>query len=282
MTGLRDSGQRIQAAREHFGKELVILGHHYQRDEVIQLRGFPRRFAQAGARCRRLPGREVHHLLRRAFHGGDGGHPGRARARRCFSRNRRRFARSRKKPTAPGGGCLGAARGPDGCGTRGDADHLCEFRSRPQGFLRRAWRAVCTSSNARAVLNGLCAPRRSAFFFPDQHLGAEHGHAASGSPRSGCRCGIRACRWAGRPLRNGCGGDRPLEGLVLCAPAIPAGAGPRVAGARARHAGRGCIWSARGKWWTLRTRPDRRRTSSGWWKRPRPAHGGRWAPRATW
>jgi len=61
--------RRVVVARARLGKRLVILGHHYQREEVIQfadmrgglLRSFPFR--------RRTPRRRVRRVLRGAFHG---------------------------------------------------------------------------------------------------------------------------------------------------------------------------------------------------------------------
>ncbi|MDA8354339.1 MAG: quinolinate synthase NadA [Firmicutes bacterium] len=36
----RELGQRIQQAKERLGRDLVIMGHHYQRDDVIQFADF--------------------------------------------------------------------------------------------------------------------------------------------------------------------------------------------------------------------------------------------------
>ena len=60
---------RITAAREALGRECVILGHHYQRDEVIRFadfRGDSYKLSQEAARA----GGNIHRLLRRAFYGG--------------------------------------------------------------------------------------------------------------------------------------------------------------------------------------------------------------------
>ena len=79
------------------GRKLLILGHHYQQDEVIahsrsaggQLSAQP-----DGGREPRLP---VHRVLRRAFHGGDGGHPGQPAGE--AGRARRRAGHGRCCPT---------------------------------------------------------------------------------------------------------------------------------------------------------------------------------------
>ena len=60
--------ERIRAAREILGREVVILGHHYQRDEVVRFadfRGDSYKLSKEAA-CRR----QLHCLLRRAFYGG--------------------------------------------------------------------------------------------------------------------------------------------------------------------------------------------------------------------
>jgi len=67
---------RIEAVRKELGPKLVILGHHYQQDEVIEhsdLRGDSYQLSQMAAGSRDLPRDRV---LRRAFHGRDGGHSG--------------------------------------------------------------------------------------------------------------------------------------------------------------------------------------------------------------
>ena len=60
--------QRIREAKDVLGKECVILGHHYQRDEVIRFadyRGDSYRLSQVAAQARRT----LYRLLRRSFHG---------------------------------------------------------------------------------------------------------------------------------------------------------------------------------------------------------------------
>ncbi len=68
---------RIAAAREKLGADAIILGHHYQRDEVIRFADFTGDSYKL-SQGRGGDGREVHGLLRRAFYGGDGGHTGAA------------------------------------------------------------------------------------------------------------------------------------------------------------------------------------------------------------
>jgi quinolinate synthase len=73
--GLSDAEMdaRIAAAREKLGNRLVILGHHYQRDEVIKFADYTgdsfKLAVQARPADRQPSGRRLHRLLRRALHG---------------------------------------------------------------------------------------------------------------------------------------------------------------------------------------------------------------------
>ena len=75
----------IGAAKAALGDRVLILGHHYQRDEVMALGRRPGRLLRAVADRRRASGRRVHRLLRRALHGRVGRHPDRGRTSRCSS-----------------------------------------------------------------------------------------------------------------------------------------------------------------------------------------------------
>jgi quinolinate synthase len=59
---------RIAEARAKLGATTILLGHHYQRDEVIRFADFHRRQLQA-LQNRRRNRRQVHCFLRRALHG---------------------------------------------------------------------------------------------------------------------------------------------------------------------------------------------------------------------
>ena len=73
---------RARAAKDALGDRVFVLGHHYQRDEVIEfadVTGDSFKLARDAA----APARGgVHRLLRRALHGRVGRHPHRRRSRR--------------------------------------------------------------------------------------------------------------------------------------------------------------------------------------------------------
>jgi quinolinate synthase len=163
-------GERIRAVKEHLGDSLLILGHHYQQDEVIRyadLRGDSYKLSQlaAGSRsCRAIVFCGVHFMAETAD---------------ILSRDEV------------------AVYLPDlsaGCSMADMADlesveaaweDLSEFIDTDdvmpvtyinsaadlKAFCGRHGGIVCTSSNARAVLEWSFARRRRVLFFPDQHLG---------------------------------------------------------------------------------------------------------------
>jgi quinolinate synthase len=58
---------RIAAAREKLGATTILLGHHYQRDEVIRFADFTGdSYKLSNCRGDRRP---LHRVLRRSFHG---------------------------------------------------------------------------------------------------------------------------------------------------------------------------------------------------------------------
>ncbi len=69
-----------------------------------------------------------------------------------------------------------------------------------KGFVGRHGGIVCTSSNARTVLEWAFARGRRVLFFPDQHLGRNTAKAM-GVPSNRCRCGTRGSRSAARRPR---------------------------------------------------------------------------------
>ena len=165
-----DLAERIRAIKRDLGDELLILGHHYQQDEVIafaDLRGDSFKLAQMAAEsteCRSIAFCGVHFM-----------------------------AETADVLTGPDVNVIL----PDlaaGCSMADMADldaveaawsDLSEVidvddvmpvtyinsAADLKAFCGRQGGIVCTSSNARAVLDWAFARRRRVLFFPDQHLG---------------------------------------------------------------------------------------------------------------
>lgn len=171
---------RIQAVRDQLGSRLLILGHHYQQDEVIalsDLRGDSYQLSQMAASssdCRQIVFCGVHFMAETADI----------------------LANRPEKLTERGGERIPVIL-PDmaaGCSMADMAgieqvdaawDELGEFidtndltpvtyinsAASLKAFCGRHGGIVCTSSNARAVLDWSFRRTSRVFFFPDQHLG---------------------------------------------------------------------------------------------------------------
>ena len=172
--------ERINAVRAAMGPRLLILGHHYQQDEVIalsDLRGDSYRLSRLAADnkdCRAIAFCGVHFMAETAE----------------ILANRPARVRER-------GGERVTVVLPDmeaGCSLADMAEidqvedcwrQLAELidvedltpvtyvnsTADLKAFCGRHGGIVCTSANARAVLDWAFARRRRALFFPDQHLG---------------------------------------------------------------------------------------------------------------
>ncbi len=171
---------RIQAVRKHFGPQLVILGHHYQQDEVIALsdwRGDSYGLSQHAADssdCRYIVFCGVHFMAETAD-----------------------ILANRPEKLAERGGTRIPVILPDlaaGCSMADMAaihqikdawDQLGEVidtsditpvtyinsAASLKAFVGRHGGIVCTSSNAKAALEWAFARTSRVMFFPDQHLG---------------------------------------------------------------------------------------------------------------
>ena len=185
---------RIAAAKAKLGRRLVILGHHYQRDEVIKFADYTGDSYKLAHHVAAASRRRVHRLLRRPLHG---------RERRCAERRSSAGDSSR-----PRGRLLDVRHG----GARAARDVLAancedirEASTRAQAGRVEAGRAggatrarqgsavipvtyinsaaaikafcgerggvVCTSSNAAATLKWAWERGEKVLFLPDQHLG---------------------------------------------------------------------------------------------------------------
>jgi len=166
---------RIRAAKEQLGDQLIILGHHYQRDEVFQFADFSgdslklsRQAADSGVKFIVFCG--VHFMAEVAdiLSGPDqvailpdltagcsmADMANLAKVERCW----RELSE-----------VLEADESITPVTYINSAANLKAFCGRHGGI-------VCTSSNARHVLDWSFAQREKVLFFPDQHLGRNTGH----------------------------------------------------------------------------------------------------------
>ena len=167
--------RRILAAREKLGERLVILGHHYQADDVIrhaQFTGDSFRLAQFGAAQK-----DAEFLVFCGVH--------------FMAESADILAAAHQTVILPdmGAGCSMA--------DMADVDDVEEAweslhavgvaklipvtymnsTAAIKAFCGRHGGIVCTSSNAREVLNWAFERGERVFFLPDQHLGRNTGHA---------------------------------------------------------------------------------------------------------
>ncbi len=170
----RELKERIRLVKERFSESLLILGHHYQQDEVIQfadLRGDSFKLSQLAAQsgaCRWIVFCGVHFMAETADI----------------------LSRDEVEVYLPdmAAGCsmadmadiAGVEAAWDDLGEIIDTDDLMPVTyvnssADVKAFCGRRGGVVCTSSNARAVLEWSLAQRRRVFFFPDQHLGRNTG-----------------------------------------------------------------------------------------------------------
>jgi quinolinate synthase len=165
-----DLEQRIRLVKEGLGDSLLILGHHYQQDEVIKfadLRGDSFKLSQLAARsqtCRFIVFCGVHFMAETADI----------------------LSRAEVEVYLPdmAAGCSMADMA-DIAAVEAAWEDLSELIDTDdlmpvtyvnssadiKAFCGRRGGVVCTSSNAREVLEWSLGRRRRVFFFPDQHLG---------------------------------------------------------------------------------------------------------------
>jgi quinolinate synthase len=171
---------RIEAVRQEFGPKLLILGHHYQQDEVIQhsdLRGDSYQLSQMAAAsrdCRVIVFCGVHFMAETADILAN-------RPEKLAERNGQRVTVILPDMAA---GCSMADMAAidqveaawQDLGEVIDTNDLTPVTyinsaASLKAFCGRNGGIVCTSSNARAVLEWSFKRTKRVFFFPDQHLG---------------------------------------------------------------------------------------------------------------
>ncbi len=164
---------RIRTAKQALGKRLVILGHHYQRDEVIahaDFTGDSFQLSREAARCA-----DVEFIVFCGVH--------------FMAESADILTGGTKNVVLPDmrAGCSMADMADidqvedaweqlqaDGGGAITPVTYM-NSAANLKAFVGRHGGAVCTSSNARAVLTWALARTPRVLFFPDQHLGRNTG-----------------------------------------------------------------------------------------------------------
>ncbi|MFO0899854.1 MAG: quinolinate synthase NadA [Pirellulales bacterium] len=171
---------RINAVRQEMGSRLLILGHHYQQDEVIalsDLRGDSYQLSQmaaASSDCRAIAFCGVHFMAETAD----------ILANRPDKLAERAGERVTVVLPDMAAGCsmadMAAIHQVEGAweelGEVIDTEEITPVTyinsaASLKAFCGRHGGIVCTSSNARAVLEWAFARTKRVLFFPDQHLG---------------------------------------------------------------------------------------------------------------
>ena len=179
--GLDDAvlGERIEAVRQRMGPRLVILGHHYQQDGVIahaDLQGDSYQLSKSAAEregCEAIAFCGVHFMAETADI--------------LVNRPEKVAARGRRVAVVlpdMAAGCsmadmAGIEQVEDAWADLGTVIDTADITpvtyinsaASLKAFCGRHGGIVCTSSNARAVLDWAFARTRRVLFFPDQHLG---------------------------------------------------------------------------------------------------------------
>ena len=172
--------ERIEKVRLEMGSRLLILGHHYQQDEVIglsDLRGDSYKLSEQAAsneQCEAIAFCGVHFMAETADILANG-------RERLAGRDGRRVTVILPDPDA---GCSLADMAEidqvEDCWSQlaevidvADLMPITYVNSTAslKAFCGRHGGIVCTSANARAVLDWAFARRGRVLFFPDQHLG---------------------------------------------------------------------------------------------------------------
>ena len=172
--------ERIRQVRAEMGERLLILGHHYQQDEVIalsDLRGDSFQLAQSASAhedCRAIAFCGVHFMAETADILAN-------RPERLAQRGGRRVSVVLPDMDA---GCsladMADIEQVEDCWEQlGEAIDVADVMpityvnsaASLKAFCGRHGGIVCTSSNARAALQWAFASRSRVLFFPDQHLG---------------------------------------------------------------------------------------------------------------
>jgi quinolinate synthase len=170
-SGITDHGSRLTHLKAQLGREMVILGHHYQRDEVIQFadfRGDSLKLSRDAANCR-----EAHYIVFCGVH--------------FMAQTAAVLAQPEQIVLLPDleAGCPLADMAvlTDVERVWAELGEVMDVESEVmpvtyvnsaanlKAFCGRHGGSVCTSSNAESILAWALERRPRVLFFPDQHLG---------------------------------------------------------------------------------------------------------------
>jgi quinolinate synthase len=175
MPEAADFEARIQLAKDTLGKELILLGHHYQKDEVIRLCDFRgdslqlARQAAASVDAKYIVFCGVHFMAETAAILAG---PGQTVMLPQLDALCPLAEKADRMQVEDAWKQLGAIM---------DVDRellpitYVNSEADLKAFCGEHGGAVCTSSNARAILAWAFQQRKRVFFFPDQHLGRNTG-----------------------------------------------------------------------------------------------------------
>ena len=167
--------EQIRAQKEAWGKELLILTHHYQRQEIVALGDY--RGDSFGLSQKAAANREARFIVFCGVH--------------FMAESAAILAQPQQTVQIPDmkAGCLMAdmvdlelveMAWEELTGLAGEEAILpivyMNSDASLKAFCGRQGGAVCTSSNALAALNWGLGVRKKVFFFPDQHLGRNVGN----------------------------------------------------------------------------------------------------------
>jgi quinolinate synthase len=168
--------ERIKKAREVLGDRVVILGHHYQRDEVVQFadyQGDSYQLSKEGAKvaAKYIVFAGVHFMAESAV---VLGRPDQVVVLPNLKAGCSMADMANLTQVLTAWDELGDALGGDPSTQIMPITYM-NSAANLKGFVGEHGGTVCTSSNARGALEWAFAQREKVFFFPDQHLGRNTG-----------------------------------------------------------------------------------------------------------
>jgi quinolinate synthase len=170
--------ERIKRARAILGDEVVILGHHYQRDEVVQFADFQGDSYQlskegAAVKAKYIVFAGVHFMAESAV---ILGRPDQVVILPNMKAGCSMADMANAEQVLTAWDELDQVFGDDPANRVMPITYM-NSAANLKSFVGQRGGTVCTSSNARGALEWAFAQREKVFFFPDQHLGRNTGKA---------------------------------------------------------------------------------------------------------